>query len=133
MLSDKELAVRIYERTKLNPNQADDRTLFVAVFELLRDIERAATGAAWVSIKDRRPTDSNVNYLVASSWGVRMVVKHCDEWAKGCFQDMITGADEGMRDHCGDRDGKFVVTHWMPLPAAPDAIRAEAAKENTNG
>jgi hypothetical protein len=79
-----------------------------------------AASEGWVSVDERRPTDTKKKYWVASNWGVRMAHLHVPEWAKGEFQDALTDSDEGMDDW--DRSKRpFTVTHWQELifPAAP--------------
>lgn len=67
----------------------------------------------WIEYSDHKPKQDG-KYIVASTYGI--VIAYFSTSRRGCFQDVGTNNDEGMKDW----DGRvFAVTHWMHLPQMP--------------
>lgn len=75
----------------------------------------AATQAGWVSVNDRLPT--------SSVW----VLAHNGKWTGvATYEVLAEWIDERWRDERSEFVEKLgpTVTHWMPLPAAPESSAA---------
>ena len=119
MLTDEQAMkiIREYIAEHSKPNSRPDMNSEHHLLALSRAIERAVA-PQWISVKDHRPTDATIEYIVNSSWGVRSAMKHSDNWARGCFQDVATGCDEGQ--YYDDDDNPFVVFDWTPMLTPPE-------------
>ncbi|KFC13149.1 hypothetical protein GTGU_00145 [Trabulsiella guamensis ATCC 49490] len=99
------------ELTWCSDNQHQDDTLYVRADIVSGNSPVIPDG--WVKCSERMP-EKDGKYLVASSFGI--VTAWFDPAWSNKFQDCDTNCDEGMEDF----EGKiFIVTHWQPLPAAP--------------
>lgn len=75
----------------------------------------ALSSGGWIEHDGSKPIEGG-RYWVMSSYGVRLAGHH--DWGD-CFQDEITGCDEGMHNMRGK---EFEVSHYIPIiePEPPE-------------
>lgn len=84
-----------------------DMLTMIAEVERLRAALSRLERGGWISVKDRLPKPMSYILVAASSGEVKKCFYEPPEFFVDCSMDKT------MRG-CG-----YIVTHWMPLPAAP--------------
>ena len=92
-------------------------------FALFETKEEENEEPRWISVKDKLPTDMDLDWVLAcvvEDNGYKWPIPNVAEYRKSYDDWYIEGVGWLQNTH----KGCFAVTHWMPLPELPKEVEA---------
>ena len=116
------------ESTSIFIHQEDDLCLCGECGEVWEQAAKAQAVPQWISVSERLP-DKDYGYFLVTR-------KHWNEgWPQVCYSFYIKDRDMAKKEHANGYSrryqgkdsihfecsrGGFIITHWMPVPTAPE-------------